>query len=245
MSAPAWSEQTAVVTGASRGIGRAIALAIGEVAARVVCVATKLENAHPTAEAIRAAGGRAEAKGLDVADGAAVEALFEELGAVGVLVNNAGLTRDALMLRMKDEDWDRVLAVNLKGAYLCSKAAIRPMMKARYGRIVNVSSVIGLHGGAGQANYAASKAGLIGLTMSLAKEVGSRGITCNAVAPGFIETDMTENLAPEFREHVVKTAPAGRLGTPEDVAHAVRFLASPEAAYITGQTLTIDGGLFL
>ena len=149
------------------------------------------------------------------------------------------------MLRMKDDDWDRVLAVNLKAAFLTTRAALKPMMKARYGRIVNVSSVIGLHGGAGQANYAAAKAGLIGLTMSTAREVGSRGITCNAVAPGFIATDMTSGLPDEFRRDVEARAPAGRLGTPEDVAGAVVFLASPGASYITGQTLTVDGGLFL
>jgi 3-oxoacyl-[acyl-carrier protein] reductase len=162
-----------------------------------------------------------------------------------VLVNNAGVTKDTLILRMKDEDWDRVMAVNLKGAFLCIRAATKPMMKARYGRIVNVSSIIGQSGQAGQANYAASKAGLFGLSMSVAKELGSRGITCNSVCPGFIESDMTDNLPEEFKERVVKTAPAGRLGKPEDVAAAILFLASPEAAYITGQALTVDGGLTL
>jgi 3-oxoacyl-[acyl-carrier protein] reductase len=162
-----------------------------------------------------------------------------------VLVNNAGLARDTLIIRMKDEDWDKVIDVNLKGTFLCIRAVTRAMMKDRYGRIVNMSSVIGQTGAAGQANYAASKAGIIGLTKSVAKELGSRGITCNAIAPGFIETDMTENLPAEMREQVVKMAPAGRLGTPEDVAAVVLFLASKEAAYVTGQTITVDGGLTL
>jgi 3-oxoacyl-[acyl-carrier protein] reductase len=161
------------------------------------------------------------------------------------VVNNAGITKDTLILRMKDEDWDRVIQVNLKGAFNMIRAAAKPMMKARYGRIINISSVIGLHGGAGQANYAASKAGIIGLTMATAKELGSRGITCNAVAPGFIETDMTGDLPAEFRDYVEKSAPAGRLGKPEDISPAILFLASKEASYVTGQTLTVDGGLFL
>lgn len=241
--------QVVMVTGASRGIGRAIAEAFAASGAQVACVATTEAGAQATADAVRAAGGIAEAFACDVSDAASVEALFEavgaRLGAPSVLVNNAGIARDTLLLRMSDDDWDRVLDVNLKGAYLCSKAAIRPMMKARYGRIVNVSSIIGLGGGAGQANYAASKAGLIGLTKSIAKELGGRGVTCNAVAPGFIETDMTAELPQEMRDGVVRNAPAGRLGTPEDLAPAVLFLASREAAYITGQTLVVDGGLTL
>lgn len=241
--------QTVMVTGASRGIGRGIAEAFAKAGARVACVATTVQGAEATAEALRSLGAEARGLACDVSDPAAVEALFEavgaDMGAPAVLVNNAGIARDALLMRMSDDDWDRVLAVNLKGAYLCSKAAIRPMMKARYGRIVNVSSIIGLGGGAGQANYAASKAGLIGLTKSIAKELGGRGITCNAVAPGFIETDMTSELPQEMRDHVVNNAPAGRLGTPEDLAPAVLFLASREAAYITGQTLVVDGGLTL
>ena len=238
-----------LVTGASRGIGRAIALGFARAGGSVACVATTQAGAEATAEAIRAEGGQASGYACDVSDPAAVDALFASVGdtqgAPSVLVNNAGIARDTLLMRMSDEDWDRVLAVNLKGAYLCCKAASRPMMKARYGRIVNVSSIIGLGGGAGQANYAASKAGLIGLSKSIAKELGGRGITCNVVAPGFIETDMTSDLPSEMREQVVKVAPAGRLGTPEDLVPAILFLASKDSAYITGQTLVVDGGLTL
>ncbi len=241
-----FENQVVVVTGASRGIGRAIAEGFAKEGGRVACVATTEKGAFSTAEAI---GGGAKGYACDVSDTNAVEALFtkiqEELGTPSVLVNNAGINRDTLMMRMKDEDWDRVLDVNLKGAFLCIRAVTRVMMKARYGRIINVSSIIGQTGAAGQANYAASKAGLFGLTMSVAKELGSRGITCNAVAPGFIETDMTEALPPELKESVIKTAPVGRLGSPRDVAPAVLFLASTDAAYITGQTLTVDGGLTL
>lgn len=244
-----FSGQVAVVTGASRGIGREIASRLGASGARVACVATTFSSASATAEDIVSLGGQARAYGMDVSDSASVKAVFEEiekeLGSPSVLVNNAGVTRDTLLMRMSEDDWDRVIAVNLKGAFLCTRAAIRGMMKARYGRIVNLTSVIGLHGGAGQANYAASKAGLVGLTMSTAKELGSRGVTCNAVAPGFIETDMTASLPADFRERVVKDAPAGRLGTPGDVAAAVLFLASTEASFITGQTLAVDGGLML
>ena len=233
-----------MVTGASRGIGRSIAEAFAAEGAKVACVATTLEGAERTASAI---GGHAFA--ADVSDESSVESLFAEiqaqLGTPAVLVNNAGITRDTLMLRMKADDWDRVIAVNLRGAFLCTRAVVKTMMKARYGRIINIASVVGQSGAAGQANYAAAKAGMFGLTMSVAKEFGSRGITCNAVAPGFIETDMTSELSDEFRATVEKTAPAGRLGKPEDISPAVLFLASPQAAYITGQTLTVDGGLTL
>ena len=239
-----FQDRVVIVTGASRGIGRAIAEAFAREGARVACVATTLPNAQATADAV---GGKAYA--CDVSDAAQVEAVFgqiaEEMGGVHVLVNNAGITRDGLLVRMKDEDWDRVLDVNLKGAFLCTRAVSKAMMKARAGRIVNVSSIIGDTGNAGQANYAASKAGLLGLTKSVAKELGARGVTCNAVAPGFIETEMTHGLPAEFKAHVEKTAPAGRLGKAEDVAAAVVFLASDAAAYITGQTLTVDGGLTL
>jgi 3-oxoacyl-[acyl-carrier protein] reductase len=239
-----FQDKVVVVTGASRGIGREIAGAFGREGAKVACVATTLEGADKVAAEV---GG--EGYACDVSSPEQVEQVFsrivEEMGTPSVLVNNAGIARDNLMMRLKEDDWDRVLDVNLKGAFLCIKAVSRVMMKARYGRIVNLSSVVGLHGAAGQTNYAASKAGLVGLTMAVAKELGSRNITCNAVAPGFIETEMTEGLPPDFKEQAIKQAPAGRLGTPSDIAPAILFLASEEAGYITGQTLTIDGGLFL
>ncbi len=241
--------QVVVVTGASRGIGKSIAVAFANSGAQVACVATTVQGAAKTSNEIIRSGGKAASYACDIGDSASVEAFVSEvigdLGTPTVLVNNAGITADNLMMRMKDDDWDRVLNVNLKGAFLLIRALSRPMMKERYGRIVNVSSVVGLHGAAGQSNYAAAKAGLIGLTMSVAKELGTRGITCNAVAPGFIQTDMTGELPEEFKAYVEKSAPAGRLGTPDDVAPAVLFLASKEAAYITGQTITIDGGLFI
>jgi len=241
-----FADQVVVVTGASRGIGKGIAKAFAAEGAKVACVATTQNGADATANEI---GNGAKGFACDVSDSASVDAMIEavqaDLGTPAVLVNNAGITKDTLILRMKDEDFDRVIAVNLKGAFNCIRAVAKPMMKARYGRIVNISSVIGLHGGPGQANYAASKAGVVGLTLSVAKELGSRNITCNAIAPGFIETDMTEDLPQEFREYVQKNAPAGRLGTAEDIAPAVLFLASQESAYVTGQTLTVDGGLFL
>lgn len=233
-----------MVTGASRGIGRSIAEAFAAEGAKVACVATTIEGASATAEAI---GGVAFA--ADVSNQESVEALFEavtaQLGTPSVLVNNAGITRDTLLIRMKEDDWDRVIAVNLKGAFLCTKAVAKSMMKARYGRIINISSVVGQGGAAGQANYAAAKAGLFGLTKSVAKELGSRGITCNAVAPGFIETDMTSGLSEDFKQMVEKTAPIARLGTPADISPAVLFLASQNSGYITGQTITVDGGLTL
>ncbi len=237
------------VTGASRGIGRETALRFAQEGAIVACLATSFGNAEATVEVIKSHGGQAVGFALDVSSGPDVEAVFarisEELGTVSVLVNNAGIAKDGLMMRLKDEDWDRVISVNLKGTYNCIRATMKGMMKARHGRIVNVTSIIGLHGAAGQANYAASKAGIVGLTMSVAKELGSRNITCNAVAPGFIETDMTRDLPNEMKDGVVKTCPLGRLGTPADIAKVILFLASEEASYMTGQTLTIDGGLTL
>jgi 3-oxoacyl-[acyl-carrier protein] reductase len=240
-----FSDQIAVVTGASRGIGRVIAEQLAARGAAVACVATTIEGASGVASGLA----NAKAYACDVSSPADVEALIAavttDLGTPSVLVNNAGITRDTLLMRMKDEDWERVMAVNLRGPFLLVRGFARSMMKARYGRIVNLASVIGQHGGAGQTNYAASKAGIEGFTRSVAKELGSRGITCNAVSPGFIETDMTAELPPEFRNYVVKTSPAGRLGDAADVAAAVLFLASREAGYITGQTLTVDGGLML
>jgi 3-oxoacyl-[acyl-carrier protein] reductase len=244
-----FNNQVVLVTGASRGIGRGIASAFAREGAKVACVATTEAGACAAADAIVAEGGKAKGYACDISDSSSVEALFakvqEELGSVAVLVNNAGITKDTLILRMKDEDWDRVMEVNLKGTFLCIRAATKIMMKARYGRIINISSIIGQTGAAGQANYAASKAGLFGLTKSVAKELGSRNITCNAICPGFIETDMTHGLSQEMRDHVTKTAPAGRLGSADDIAAAVLFFASERAGYITGQTLTVDGGLTL
>jgi 3-oxoacyl-[acyl-carrier protein] reductase len=238
--------QVVVVTGASRGIGRAIAQAFADSGARVACVATTLAGAQAAAAAI---GEAATGFAADVSDSGQVAALFKEIdqtySQIDVLVNNAGITRDTLVLRMKDEDWDRVIAVNLRGTFLCTRAVLKPMIKARYGRIINVTSIIGQTGAAGQANYAASKAGVIGFTKSIAKEWGPRGVTCNAVAPGFIETDMTADLSEDFRKHVTENAPAGRLGAATDISNAVLFLAAKETSYVTGQVLTVDGGLTL
>lgn len=241
--------KSVIVTGASRGIGRDIALAFAKAGAKVGCIATTEASASATAQAIIEAGGQAVWAAADISDSAAIAAAFEklfaELGTPWALVNNAGITRDQLLMRMSEDDFDRVIDVNLKGSWLAVKQILKPIMKAREGRIINISSVIGQHGQAGQANYAASKAGLIGLTYSIAKELGSRAITCNAVAPGFIATDMTHDLPADFREWVLKQTPLGRLGTGEDVASAVLFLASEQAAFITGQVLTVDGGLFV
>jgi 3-oxoacyl-[acyl-carrier protein] reductase len=241
--------KVAIVTGASRGIGRSIAIALAGQGATVACLATTEQGAARTAAEIESAGGTAKGFACDISSAEAVDAAIErigtELGTPAVLINNAGINRDTLLMRMKEEDWDAVVDVNLKGAFLCIKAVSRSMMKARYGRIVNISSIIGQVGAAGQSNYAAAKAGLFGLTMSVAKELGSRGITCNAIAPGYVMTDMTENLPEEMKEQVIKRAPVGRLGTPEDIVPAVLFLASEESRYITGQTLTVDGGLTL
>ncbi len=242
--------RAALVTGASRGIGKAIALRLARDGARVACVASRVENAAETVAAcVECAGeGAARAFGVDVADTAAVAelvgAIQKELGGLDVLVNNAGITRDGLLMRMSEADFDRVLDVNLKGAFNFMRAAARPLMRSS-GRIVNISSVVGLTGNAGQANYAASKAGLVGLTRSVAKELAGRGVCVNAVAPGFIDTDMTGALDEKAREELVKRIPLGRIGRPEEIAELVAFLAGPAGAYITGQTLVVDGGLSL
>jgi 3-oxoacyl-[acyl-carrier protein] reductase len=243
------ANQIAVVTGAGRGIGRAIALKFATEGADVICVSRTQENSEKVAAEIRALGRKAWAHAVDVADAAAVSAAAEkilaEAGKVDILVNNAGVTRDGLLMRMSDADWDTVLDTNLKGAFLVTKAFSRAMIKARTGRIINVSSVIGLIGNAGQCNYAASKAGLIGFTQSAAKELASRGITVNAIAPGFIETDMTSELKPEMREAILKQIPLGCFGSAEDIAGAALYLAGPAARYVTGQVLTVDGGMVM
>ena len=238
----------AVVTGGSRGIGKAICLELARRGANVVfSYAGNIAAAEETLAALKELGVEARAIQGSVADPAAVKALMDtavkELGGLHILVNNAGITRDNLAMMLKEEDFDAVIETNLKGAFLCMKAAARPMMKARWGRIINLSSVVALRGNPGQINYCASKAGVIGMTKSLAKELGGRGITVNAVAPGYIATDMTAALPDAAREAMLSTIPAGRAGTPEDVAAAVAFLASDEAAYITGQVLSVDGGM--
>ncbi len=241
--------QIAVVTGAGRGIGRAIALKFAAAGADVVCVSRTAENSEKVAVEVRALGRKAWAQALDVADAAAVAAVAEKIltdcGKVDILVNNAGVTRDGLLMRMSEADWDTVLDTNLKGAFLVTKAFSRAMIKQRSGRIINIASVVGLIGNAGQCNYAASKAGLIGFTKSTAREVASRGITVNAIAPGFTETDMTAALNESMRAELIKQIPLGLFGQPGDIANAALFLASPEARYITGQVLAVDGGMVM
>ncbi|MFA0889001.1 MAG: 3-oxoacyl-[acyl-carrier-protein] reductase [Synergistales bacterium] len=242
------NRKVALVTGSGKGIGRAVAIALAKKGIDIAVNYSRSEEAAlKTAEMIRKEGGECRVFRADVSKTEDVRALFEatktSLGPVSILVNNAGITRDSLLIRMKDEDWREVLTLNLEAAFLCSREAVRDMAKARWGRIINVSSVVGIIGNPGQANYCASKAGLLGLTKSIAREYGMRGITANAVAPGWIETDMTASLKPEIREAMLKTVPAARPGLPEDVASVVAFLASDEASYVNGQTIAVDGGM--
>ena len=243
-----FSEKTAVVTGGSRGLGRAICLELARGGANVVlCYAGNEAAANETVAACESLGAKAVAIRCDVSKEDEVKALMDAalktFGRIDILVNNAGITKDGLLMMMKPEDFDAVIAANLRGAFLCMKAVARQMVKQRYGRIVNLSSVVGLRGNAGQVNYAASKAGVVGMTKSLAKELASRGVTVNAVAPGFIETDMTAAMPQAAKDAMMPTIPMQRLGAPEDVAKAVAFLASDEAAYVTGQVLAVDGGM--
>jgi 3-oxoacyl-[acyl-carrier protein] reductase len=247
MSIPKFEGQVALVTGATRGIGAAIALELAQRGLKVIGTGTSAEGAAKITAALAAYDGRGCV--LDVNDGAAVDALVDEIvkvyGAVHVLVNNAGITRDTLAMRLKDADWDAVLDTNLKAVFRLSRAVIRPMMKQRYGRIISITSVVGASGNAGQANYAAAKAGVAGMTRALARELGSRSITVNCVAPGFIETDMTASLPEAQQQALLAQIPLGHLGKPADIAHAVAYLASPQAAYITGQELHVNGGMHM
>jgi 3-oxoacyl-[acyl-carrier protein] reductase len=239
----------AVVTGASQGIGRACAIGLAKHGASVALVARNQQKLEEVANEIMGAGGRARVTTADIENEdqikAAFKAIVADFGKIDILVNNAGIARDQLILRMKRTDWDTVLNTNLTSAYLCTQQAISSMLKQRWGRIINVTSVFGRTGQAGQANYAASKAGLIGLTMAVARELGSRNITCNAVAPGFIETAMTSVLSDDLKQSALKAIPLGRVGTPEEVAHCVAFLASEEAGYITGHVLNVNGGMLM
>jgi len=239
-----------VVTGASRGIGRAVAVALAEPGCDVVVnYHSGQDAARETAAAVEARGGIPHVMGFNIADGDVVKSVFKDIlkayGRLDVLVNNAGITRDNLLALMKSTEWDEVLETNLKGAFLCSQAVVKPMMRQRFGRIVNITSVVGVTGNPGQCNYSAAKAGIIGLTRSLAREIVTRNITVNAVAPGFIETDMTRQLPEKAREGILAQIPAGRYGTPEEVAAAVKFLASEAAGYITGQVIHVNGGMFM
>lgn len=249
MSEQTLTQEIALVTGASRGIGRAIALELAKRGATVVGTATTEAGAQTITESLTAAGCKARGIVLNVADPQSIDAALKNVeaqeGATTVLVNNAGITRDNLLLRMKDEEWNDILSTNLGSVFRLSKGVLRGMMKARRGRIISIASVVGVMGNAGQTNYAAAKAGIIGFSKSLAREVGSRGITVNVVAPGFIATDMTAKLAPEQQEQLAAQVALGRLGSPEDIAGAVAFLASPQAAYITGETLHVNGGMYM
>jgi 3-oxoacyl-[acyl-carrier protein] reductase len=243
------NNSVALVTGASRGIGAAVALELGKQGATVIGTATSAAGAEQITQSLQQAGVKGVGMALDVNDAAQVEAtlkaIAEQFGDVSILVNNAGITRDTLLMRMKDEDWDDVLSTNLKSVYRMSQAVLRPMMKARAGRIISISSVVGHMGNAGQTNYAAAKAGMTGFTKSLAREVGSRGITVNCIAPGFIDTDMTRALSEDQRNGLLQHIPLGRLGQAQDIAAAVVFLASPSAGYISGETLHINGGMYM
>ena len=243
------ANKVAVVTGAGRGIGRAVALAYARMGADVACVSRTEENSAKAAAEVEALGRRAWAVAVDVSDTAAVDAaagkILDDAGRVDILVNNAGVTRDNLLMRMSEEEWDTVINTNLKGAFNFTKALTRPFIKQRSGRIINIASVIGLIGNAGQSNYAASKAALIGFTKSVAKELAPRGITANAIAPGFIETDMTAALDDKVRESIIGNVPLRRFGSPDDIAHAAVFLAMEPSSYITGQVLTVDGGMVM
>ncbi|RZL67620.1 MAG: 3-oxoacyl-ACP reductase FabG [Variovorax sp.] len=247
MSIPKFEGQVALVTGATRGIGASIALELAQRGLKVIGTGTTEEGAAKITSALSAFDGHGRA--LDVNDGAQVEALVDEIvkahGAIHVLVNNAGITRDMLTMRLKDDDWDAVLDTNLKAVFRLSRAVIRPMMKQRYGRIISITSVVGAAGNAGQANYAAAKAGVAGMTRALARELGSRNITVNCVAPGFIETDMTASLPQAQQQALLSQIPLGHLGKPADIAHAVAYLASPQASYVTGQELHVNGGMHM
>ncbi|MBL9174446.1 MAG: 3-oxoacyl-[acyl-carrier-protein] reductase [Verrucomicrobiales bacterium] len=243
------SQQVAVVTGAGRGIGRAIALKLASAGADIVCVSRTAENSAKVADEVRALGRQAWPLAVDVSDAAAVTAaagqILSQAGRVDILVNNAGVTRDGLLMRMSEADWDAVLNTNLRGAFVLTKAFTRTFLKQRAGRIINVASVVGLIGNAGQCNYAASKAGLIGFTKSVAKEFGSRGVTCNAIAPGFIETDMTAVLDDAVKAALLQQIPLGALGKADDIAEAALYLSGPGGRYVTGQVLTVDGGMVM
>ncbi len=243
------SGKVALVTGASQGIGEAIAKQLAKQGALVVCAARTEAKLQSVAAAIQAGGGKADHVVMDLASSesvrAAVAAVVERHGAIHILVNNAGITRDKLLIQMKEEDFAAVIDTNLKGAWTAIQAATKPMMKQRWGRIINIASVVGQMGNAGQSNYVAAKAGLIGLTKSVARELASRNVTANAVAPGYIETEMTSGLAPDVKAEFTKSIPLGRMGTPEDIAAAVAFLCSEEASYVTGQVLSVNGGMLM
>lgn len=243
------SNKIAIITGASRGIGQSIAKTFAKAGAHVVCVSRGLEALEVTAEAIHSSGGSASASSCDVSNmqdfAALVTDTVKSYGKVDILVNNAGITKDGLIMRMSEDDWEMVIRINLKGAFNGIKAVARHMMKMRTGRIINISSVVGLTGNAGQVNYSASKAGLIGLSKATAKELASRGITSNCIAPGYIATDMTDTMGDKVKEAIIKQIPLGRIGSPEDIAITALFLASDEAEYITGQTFTVDGGMVM